>query len=63
MPSELVIIGFVLLLGSWFVLGEKKSFLEKLAIIFALIFSYVAFRLLNGASMNEILSSFVNAFQ
>ncbi|MCD4726996.1 MAG: hypothetical protein K8R46_05010, partial [Pirellulales bacterium] len=63
MPSELVIIGIVILLGAWLLLGERKSFLEKISMVFALLFIYVAYRLLNGASLDEILSSFVNALK
>jgi len=63
MPSELIIIGIVLLFGTWLLLGERKSILEKISMVFALLFIYVAYRLLSGASLNEILSSFVNALK
>jgi hypothetical protein len=56
MPNELIIIAVVLLLGSWFLLGESKSFLEKLAIVFAILFTYVAYRLMSGASVQDIIS-------
>ena len=56
MPNELIIIATVLLLGSWFLLGESKSFLEKLAIVFAILFTYVAYRLMSGATIHDIIS-------
>ena len=59
MPSEIIIILGVLLLGSWFLIGEQKSFAEKLAIVFAITFIYAAYRLMSGATIHEILSPFV----
>ena len=56
MPKQLIIIVAILLLGSWFVLGEKKSFGEKLAIVFGIIAIYVAYRLMGGATFQEILA-------
>ncbi len=56
MPKNLIIIGVLLLLGSWFVLGEKKSFWEKLAVVLAVVFVYVAYRLMSGATFEEIIA-------
>ena len=63
MPNELVVIGVVVLLGSWLLLGEKKSVKEKLAIIFSIFFIYVAFRFLSGASMADVLSPITQSFK
>ena len=62
MPSEILIILGVLLLGVWFLLDESKTFGEKLIIVFAMTFIYVAFRLLTGTTVDQILSPFINAF-
>jgi len=54
--SGKVIIGFsVLLLGSWFLVG-KRSFTEKLTLLIIVIAIYVGFRLISGATMEEILT-------
>ena len=54
--KALIIIGAILTLGAWFLLGERKSFMEKLFIVFVVIFIYVVYRLMSGATMNEILA-------
>ena len=56
MPKNLIIIGVLLLLGSWFVLGEKKSFWEKLAVVLAVVFVYVAYQLMSGSTFEEIIA-------
>ena len=55
-PKPIIIIGIILLLGSWLLLGEKKSFMEKLALILGIVAIYVAYRLMSGATMEEILA-------
>lgn len=62
MTNEVIIILGVLLLGTWFLLDEGKTFWEKLAIVFAVTFAYVAFRLITGATIAQILSPFTEAF-
>ena len=57
----IVFIGIGLLLGSWFLLGEKKSPVEKLITLIVLVSIYVGFRLLNGASMDEILAPLLSS--
>jgi len=55
-PQPLIILGIILLLGSWFLLVERQSFLEKIVIILGVAVIYVSFRLMIGTSLNQILT-------
>ena len=58
MPKELIYVLIGLIIGAWFIVGEKTSFLEKL---FALVFIavlYVGFMLLTGASLEDVFAIF-----
>jgi hypothetical protein len=57
MPRPLVIFFVLLVIGSWFLLGERKSFREKALIVAAVIAIYVGYRLMAGDSLYQILSS------
>jgi len=56
MPRELIVIAVVLILGSWFLLGESRSFAEKLMLLFGVIGIYVALRLMGGATFQDIIA-------
>ncbi len=56
MPKQLIIIGCLLAMGAWFLLGEKRSFFEKLLLLSAMIFVYVVYRILSGATPHEIIA-------
>ena len=56
MPKKLLILLVVLILGSWFLVDEKRSFVEKLMTILTVIALYVAVRLMTGATIYEILA-------
>lgn len=53
---KLMILLVVLLIGSWLLMGEKKPFGEKIGILVVLIVLYVGFRLMTGASLEEVLA-------
>lgn len=55
-PKSMIVIGVILLLGSWFLLGEKKSFLEKLLLLAGILAVYASYRLMSGATMEQILA-------
>ena len=59
MPSEIIIILAVLLLGSWFLIGETKTFWEKLGIVLVLAAIYVGYRLITGATLADLLTPFI----
>lgn len=59
-PQGLLVIIIILILGSWFLLGEKKSFLEKLSMLIAALFVYVAYRIMTGSTMDEIIAPFMH---
>jgi|WetSurSiteA1Bulk_404760.scaffolds.fasta_scaffold594378_2 hypothetical protein len=58
MPPQLLIISVILILGAWFLLGEKRSFLEKLILLLGLLFVYIAYRLMSGATPQDLLIPF-----
>ena len=55
MSKQLIIIGILLTLGAWFLLGEKRSVFEKISLIIVIIFVYVAYRLMSGSTLQQIL--------
>ena len=57
MPRELVILGIALLIGAWFVL-DQRSLGEKFGLILLVLFIYVGYQFLGGASLSDILNSF-----
>lgn len=56
MPRKLIILGVILLLGSWFLLGDRKTAWEKLLFLFTIVFVYMAWRLLIGDTFPEIIA-------
>lgn len=58
-PRPMMLIGIVVLLWAWFLLVERQSFLEKIGIMTGLMFIYVAFRLITGANVDQILAPFL----
>lgn len=63
MTPNMVILSVILLVGAWFLLGDKSSFGEKLTILLALLFVYAVYRLMNGATIPELLSPFTNGIK
>ena len=62
MPKKIIVIGIILLLGSWLVIGEKRSPLEKIGLLLGVIAAYVGFRVLSGASLEQALAPLVFLF-
>ena len=58
MPKELLYVVIGLVIGAWFVVGEKTTFMEKLFALFFIVVLYVGFMLLTGASLEDILAIF-----
>jgi hypothetical protein len=57
MPRPLIIFFVLLVLGSWFLLGEKKSIREKAFVVLAVIVIYLGYRIMAGESLHQILLS------
>ena len=55
MPPILIIVLVLLIIFGWFVIGEEKSFGEKITTLLIFLSVYVIYRLLNGASLKEAL--------
>jgi len=53
---NLIFIGVGLVLFSWFVIGEKRSVWDKIFILVAVVGVYVAYRLMGGATMEQIIA-------
>ncbi len=62
-PKPLIIVGTVILLGAWFLLDSGRSAFEKMVILSAVVFAYVAYPLVTGASIDEIMLPFIDLFQ
>lgn len=58
MPKEMIYIMAGLVIGSWFLIGENMSFLEKLFALVFVVFLYFGFMLFTGASIDDILAVF-----
>ncbi len=58
MPKELIYILLGLVVGSWFLIGENMSLLEKLFTLVFVVFLYFGFMLFTGASIDDILAIF-----
>ena len=56
MPKEIIFILAGLLIATWFLLGENKTFWEKLGIIFTVVAIYAAFRYISGVPMEDIFA-------
>ena len=54
MPPFLIGILVLLIIFAWFLVGEEKSFGEKLGVILIFVGLYAAYRFLNGDSAKEI---------
>ena len=59
MPKPLVIILGVVTLGSWLILGGRKSAWEKMMIIVVIVSMYVAIRWMRGDTFREMFSYFL----
>lgn len=63
MPPGLIVILFVLSLGAWFLLGEKRTVKEKIQLIFVLVFLYIFSMVALGArTPKEIFSPVLKIF-
>lgn len=56
MPRKLIIFLVILLLGTWFIVDEDRSLIDKIMLIFVIIAVYVIFRILTGANLPEIIA-------
>ena len=56
MPYKFKIFFAILLLVSWFIIGESRSFGEKIALLVLAVVIYVSFRMITGASLDDILA-------
>jgi len=54
MPPALVGVLMLLILFAWFLIGEEKSFGEKLGTLLIFLGLYAGYRFLNGASVKEV---------
>lgn len=52
-PKPMIIIGIVLLLGSWFLLVERQSFWEKIMIIAVIAVIYFSFQIMTGSTFEQ----------
>ena len=59
MSKQLIIILSLLALGAWLLLGEKRSALEKILLLSVLIFIYVVYRILGGATPHDIIAPLI----
>lgn len=55
MPNGLIILVCILVLGAWFLIGEK-SFGDKLLLLVIALGVYVVYRLLGGATVADIFA-------
>ena len=55
MPPTLVIILILLIIFAWFVVGDEKSIGEKATTLMIFLAVYLAYRLLNGATLKQAL--------
>ncbi len=55
MPRGLIIMGCILCLFAWFLLGEQKSFGEKIRLILFVIAAIVLYRLCSGDTIGNML--------
>ncbi len=56
MPKKLVFLLIGLVLGTWFLMGGRKSVGEKVGLLIGLVIVYVTFRLLTGSTLDEIIA-------
>lgn len=63
MPKSLIIILMVMSLGAWFFVVERQSFGEKIFIILCLLVVFATYRVLTGASMDQIFTPIISFFK
>jgi hypothetical protein len=63
-PRPLVLIGIILLLGSWFVLvdRDRQSTREKIFLILAIIAIFATYRVMVGVPVNAIFTPIIKFF-
>ena len=59
MPKPLVIMLGALILGSWFILGGRKSFYEKVLIVVVVVSLYMAIRWMHGDTIEQMFGYFL----
>ena len=62
MPPFLIVMLVLLIIFAWFVIGEQKSFAEKIITLLVFLAVYLTYRLLNGATFQEALIDPVLSF-
>ena len=55
MPPTLVLTLIMLIIFAWFVIGDEKSISEKATTLFIFLVVYLAYRLLNGDTIQEAI--------
>jgi len=55
MPPTLIVILILLIIFAWFVIGDEKSIGEKATTLIIFLIVYLAYRMLNGATVQEAL--------
>lgn len=55
MPPMLIAALILLIIFAWFVIGEQKSFTEKVVTLLVFLAIYLTYRLLNGATLQQAL--------
>ncbi|MDP2654137.1 MAG: hypothetical protein Q8Q08_08915 [Candidatus Omnitrophota bacterium] len=56
MPRELIFVLIMMLLGAWFLIDEKRSVVEKIFIVAAVLAIYISYRLMTGSSFDDIIA-------
>jgi hypothetical protein len=54
MPPILIGVLVLLIIFAWFIVGEEKSFGEKLGVLLIFVGLYAAYRFLNGSNAKEV---------
>jgi len=54
MPPMLIAVLVLLIIFSWFLIGEEKSFGEKVGVLLVFLGLYTGYKMLNGASFQDI---------
>jgi len=62
MPAYLISILILLIIFAWFLIGEEKSFIEKITILLIFLGIYAGYMLLNGATLIDIFVEPIKGF-
>ena len=62
MASQFLLILIILLLVSWFLIVERQSVFEKIFIILSIAVVYAAYRVLTGATPDQIFTPIITFF-